>query len=812
MELRDEKNIYTYYKNFRRDLIDSVYSVAASFPALKITFSKKWGNYLKGIGKTYLTEEEKEVFETCAITFEKYLLIANELQQKHCTLQQIQNFLAYKLGLQTGIKRNRNVKTYLNVEQILKNYQLTLSELNSILNTLPKVQKYCFISYYKKKLEIYEIAEQLKWGYNAVIGCLNTINTVLEVYQTGKLLENIEIPKIESQLIEILEQTKPKEENKPILSAPKVESPKVETERKIPIPQKNIIKIFQDKKEIQETYGLSEEQLNKILEELSKDSQIAFIYVNGIDRPKLSIEQIANILKCDEKTVYVYLNDAYKKMDECKTEITLECGTKSESKITKKIIGRIKSSLYEGYEEKDKKYVTEVIEYWKITNLKYYNLVIKLYGESYDKLDIEVYCQLTEEEKKTLNSIHSHLSARVETRKNQSKLGTVKKGKIKISLYEGCAEEDKKYVTEVIEYWKITNLKYYNLVIKLYGKSYDKLNIEAYRQLTEEEKKRLIGIHASLGSMVETRKNQSKLGTVKKGKMKISLYEGYAEEDKKYVTEVIEYWKITNLKYYNLVIKLYGESYDRLDIKVYRQLTEEEKKRLTSIHASLGSMVERRKNQSKLGAVKKGKIKISLYEGYAEEDKKYVTEVIEYWKITNKERYNLVIKLYGESYDKLDIEVYCQLTEEEKKRLNIIRTNLGTMVKTRKNRKNSLSKDFQKITVSNQNAKQVIEEHNIEEVFTRKPSKLEKILVKDIFPNEIIEIQKMIYIQMQKQDTKRQKEAISAWDRLEQLIYKPLNNHDAFTRMLHLISQFQNVIPSIYPIDEETIAKRIKKL
>lgn len=59
------------------------------------------------------------------------------------------------------------------------------------------------------------------------------------------------------------------------------------------------------------------------------------------------------------------------------------------------------------------------------------------------------------------------------------------------------------------------------------------------------------------------------------------------------------------------------------------------------------------------------------------------------------------------------------------------------------------------------------------------------ILIKDIFSNELIEIEKYIYLQMG--NPKRQKDAVRAWDILESLSYKSINNKEAVQKMIHLI-------------------------
>ena len=58
------------------------------------------------------------------------------------------------------------------------------------------------------------------------------------------------------------------------------------------------------------------------------------------------------------------------------------------------------------------------------------------------------------------------------------------------------------------------------------------------------------------------------------------------------------------------------------------------------------------------------------------------------------------------------------------------------------------------------------------------------ILIKDVFDKELLEIGKYIYVQM---NSRRQKDAVKAWDRLESLSYEPITNKKAVEKIIHLI-------------------------
>ncbi len=307
MNYRDEKNIYTYYKDFSGDLIDCVYS-AIPFTIRKI-FSKKWGNYLKENNKAVLTESEELLFQKSALQFENYLLIAEILKQKGCSFYQIKNYFIHKFELPVNYQ-NSNVKTYHSISNILQTYEVTVAEINAILNTLPKIQKSCFIGYYKKKLDIYKIADKLRCSNDEVVKCLNAVNHALEAYQTGKLLENRDITMIENITIPIPEKKNPEivPIQKKVIPEDHKKANSVSAtlkDTKDNLNSTDIPKIYSGKEEFLSQFNMTEEQLQEILDDFSTDLKIVFTYINGIDRPKYSIDQVAGILKCEKKQYIV---------------------------------------------------------------------------------------------------------------------------------------------------------------------------------------------------------------------------------------------------------------------------------------------------------------------------------------------------------------------------------------------------------------------------------------------------------------------------------------------------------------------------
>lgn len=81
------------------------------------------------------------------------------------------------------------------------------------------------------------------------------------------------------------------------------------------------------------------------------------------------------------------------------------------------------------------------------------------------------------------------------------------------------------------------------------------------------------------------------------------------------------------------------------------------------------------------------------------------------------------------------------------------------------------------------------------------------IPIKILFPDEILEIGKNLYIQMQ--DLNTQKKAIDAWDRFEVLINKDSNDKEALERMINLLERIELNCTSI---NINPDVKRYKKL
>ena len=81
---------------------------------------------------------------------------------------------------------------------------------------------------------------------------------------------------------------------------------------------------------------------------------------------------------------------------------------------------------------------------------------------------------------------------------------------------------------------------------------------------------------------------------------------------------------------------------------------------------------------------------------------------------------------------------------------------------------------------------------------------IKDILIKDVFKQEIYEIGKYIYCQMESQE--RRKSAIQAWDKLEDLSYCSISNKEAVKKMIHLI-QVHSAYSNSVTLDEKKYVK-----
>ncbi len=631
---RDQKNIYTYYKEYHPDLVECVYNVATSKQARSI-FIKKWGPHLSGLIISNMTQEDNDLFLKYASIFEKYLKYSQKLLNKGYSLTQIKNILIEKLAVQKVSSKNKKVvKIYNNVNSILEQYNITKDEMLEVLDTLSSEKRCCFIYLYginRPQMKLDKVEEVLKISHVLALAYIQAVYDALEKYQVTRDTQSA-LPHIDQK-------------------------------------QPNYVKRnLGTKTRKQSIYDYFEaEDKNYVIEKIEYWKQYN--------------ENNYNLIVKLYGSTYDHLDKAVKLTDEeskiwnnILTQIKKYVVNRKQGLISSK--GRLKNqSIYDYFEVEAKIYVIEKIEYWKQHNEKYYNLIVKLYGSTYDHLDKAV--KLTEEESKIWSIILTQLKKYVVNRK-QGLISS--KGRLKNqSIYDYFEVEAKIYVIEKIEYWKQHNEKYYNLIVKLYGSTYDHLDKAV--KLTDEESQTWHNLISQIKKYIVNRK-QGLISS--KGRLKNqSIYDYFEAEAKNYVIEKIEYWKQHNEKYYNLIVKLYGPTYDHLDKTI--KLTDEESQIWNTILTQFRKYIVNRKH----GLSSKGKARNqSIYDYFKIEEKNDVIERIEYWRKHNENYYNLIVKLYGPTYDHLDKAV--KLTDEESKIWNNILTQLKKYIDNRKNQCNEI--------------------------------------------------------------------------------------------------------------------------
>ena len=86
-----------------------------------------------------------------------------------------------------------------------------------------------------------------------------------------------------------------------------------------------------------------------------------------------------------------------------------------------------------------------------------------------------------------------------------------------------------------------------------------------------------------------------------------------------------------------------------------------------------------------------------------------------------------------------------------------------------------------------------------------------KIYIKDIFKEEVLEIGKYIYIEMN--NINSQRKAVKAWDNFECLINKTTDDKEAMIRMIRILNKFQSagILSTTEKYEEEKILRKIYK-
>ena len=392
-------------------------------------------------------------------------------------------------------------------------------------------------------------------------------------------------------------------------------------------------------------FRIQENQLENILLEMEKNQRLAYTYYYGINRPKLDLEDISEMLQVSENVVKIYINQADDFIQRLCQNITAPIPGVVENKGRRTKNKKI--SFFDYFDEKDKPLVLEIIEEYKEKDSDYYEILVKACGEKYDHL---VLSALTKKEKIKLNNFRAIIKNKIKNGNFSKKPGLTKKQ----SFFDYFEEKDKDFVLEIIEEYKEKDLDYYEVLVKEYGEKYDHL-VET-SPLTKEEKIKLNSFRTIIKNKIKNGNFSKKPGPTKKQ----SFFDYFEEKDKPLILEIIEEYKEKDLDYYEILVKACGEKYDCL---VLSALTKEEKIKLNSFRTIIKNKIKNGNLPKKPGPTKKQ----SFFDYFDEKDKDFVLKIIEEYKEKDSDYYKVLVKTYGEKYDHL-VET-SPLTKKEKNQL-----------------------------------------------------------------------------------------------------------------------------------------------
>lgn len=66
--------------------------------------------------------------------------------------------------------------------------------------------------------------------------------------------------------------------------------------------------VYKSKEDILNQFGITEEEFENILLELNYEKKLAYTYYYGIDRPKMDLFDISELLHVSENVVKIYIN------------------------------------------------------------------------------------------------------------------------------------------------------------------------------------------------------------------------------------------------------------------------------------------------------------------------------------------------------------------------------------------------------------------------------------------------------------------------------------------------------------------------
>ena len=289
------------------------------------------------------------------------------------------------------------------------------------------------------------------------------------------------------------------------------------------------------------------------------------------------------------------------------------------------------------FEEKDYEKVLKIVESLKITNPNYYDIICKKY--SGEKYEIRNNIKLSKKEHILFNNALDKIKKVILNKKEIKNIEEIKEEQGFLHYFE---EKDHKKVLDIIESLKITNPNYYDIICKKYsGKSYEiKNNIKLSRQE-----------HALFNNALQKIKNtisdKKENKVLKQTKKDNGLLHYFDAKDHEKVLDIIESFKITNPNYYEVIYINYSGK--RYEIKNNDKISKSDYRLLMNGIIKIRKMLL---DNVEVKTVKEIKEENGLLHYFEEKDHEKVLKIIEKFKITNSNYYEIICKKYsGEKYE-----------------------------------------------------------------------------------------------------------------------------------------------------------------